>query len=78
MGQWQTADQAENLADQMHHSSLTDGLEALKRVGDTEEVLPVYQTTVGVEILACLWCCWEVRGAVDQPEALMFVQQNHS
>lgn len=57
---------------------LTDGLEALQWVRDTDEVLPIDQTTAGVIVLACLSCWWEMRGAVHQPEALMFVQQNNS
>ena len=60
------------------HFNLTDGLEALQWVCDTDEVLSIDQTTAGVIILACFPCWREVRGAVDQPEALMFVQQNNS
>lgn len=61
-----------------NHFSLTDGLEALEWVRDTDEVLSIYQPAAGVIILARFSCWWEVRGAVDQPEALMFVQQNNS
>lgn len=57
---------------------LTDGLEALERVRDTDEVLSIFQTAVGVGIPGCFACWREVRGAVDQPEALMFVQQNNT
>lgn len=55
---------------------LTDGLEALERVGDADKVLSVVHTAAGVRILSCLSYRGEVRGAVDQPEALIFIQQD--
>lgn len=57
-------------------SSLTDGLEALQRVGDADEALPVDRAAVGVIKPSFLSHWGEVRGAVDQPEALSFIQQD--
>lgn len=57
-------------------SSLTDGLEALQRVGDAEEVLPVDHSAGGVREPSCLLHRWEMGGAVDQPEALILIQQD--
>lgn len=57
-------------------SSLTDGLEALERVGNADKVLSVWHTSAGVIILSFLSYRGEVRGAVYQPEALIFIQQH--
>ncbi len=58
------------------NSGLTDGLEAVERVGNADEVLPVVHTAAGVKILPGLLLRGEVRGAVNQPEALIFIQQD--
>lgn len=57
-------------------SSLTDGLEALQRVGDADEVLPLDHSAGGVRKPSFLLHRWEVGGAVDQPEALLLIQQD--
>lgn len=57
-------------------SGLTDGLEAVDRVGNADKVLPVGHTGAGVIVLSCFLYRGEVRGAVDQPEALIFIQQD--
>lgn len=59
-------------------SRLTDGLEALDGIRNAEEVLPVDHAGAGVRIPSCLLHGGEVRGAVDQPEALSFTQQHHA
>lgn len=55
---------------------LTDGLEALQRVGDADEVLPVVHAAVGEVVASLLARGGEVRRAVDQPEALFRIQQD--
>lgn len=58
--------------------SLTDGLEAVERVGDTDEVLSVGHAAAGVRIFSFLTLRGEMRSAVDQPEALIFIQQHNT
>lgn len=59
-------------------SSLTDGLEALQRVGDADEVLSLDHSAGGVRKPSVLLHRWEVGGAVDQPEALILIQQDYA
>lgn len=59
-------------------SSLTDGLEAVERVGNADKVLSVDDAAAGVIILPCLLHRGELRGAVHQPEALIFIQQDNT
>lgn len=58
--------------------TLTNGLETVEGVGDTDEVLSVGHSGAGVVILPHLALRGEVRGAVDQPEALIFIQQHNT
>lgn len=60
----------------MQDSSLTDGQEAVERVCNTDKVLSIGHTAAGVIILSSLSHRGEMRGAVDQPEALIFIQQD--
>lgn len=60
----------------MQDSSLTDGLEAVERVRNTDKVLSIGHAAAGVIILSSLSYRGEMRGAVDQPEALIFIQQD--
>lgn len=60
----------------MQDSGLTDGLEAVERVCDADEVLSVGYTAAGVIKLSFLTSGGELGGAVDQPEALSFTQQH--
>jgi len=55
---------------------LTDGLEAVEREGNAEEVLPVGHAAVGVVVASRPPRGGEVRRAVDQPEALLLIQQD--
>lgn len=61
-----------------HNRTLTDGLEAVKWVGYTDEVLSVGHTAAGVIIFSFLSLRGEVRSAVDQPETLIFIQQHNT
>lgn len=57
---------------------LTDGVEALQRIGDADEVLPIVDACFRVWELALGFRRREMRSAVDQPEALFAVEQNRT
>lgn len=57
---------------------VTDGVEALQRIRDADEVLPVVDARAGVGELALGFGRREIRSAVDQPKALSAVEQNHT
>lgn len=57
---------------------VTDGVEALQRIRDTDEVLPVVDARVGVRELALGFERREMGSAVDQPEPLFAVEQNRT
>lgn len=50
----------------------------VERVCNTDEVLPIILPAAGVIILPCLLNRRKLRGAVDQPETLIFIQQHNT
>ncbi len=60
------------------YSSRTYGLKALERICDTDEVLSIRYARTGVWKLSLWFRRGEMRRAVDQPEALLFIKDNNS